>query len=297
MTTTELGMPKYFSYSAISSYMQCGKAYELERIKKVPQIPAWWFVGGTAVHELTEKWDRENFPENLVEQYWREAFDKEFEIRKAKSPDVTKWRAAGRRSKANPDGEDYLRWMDLGPEFIRNYIAWRKQSGWALWEAVVDFDKETGAFQSEPAIELELDFEVGDWAVRGFIDRVFTLPSNKLVVVDLKSGSRMPDNDLQLGTYAVGMEQQYGVRPEFGAYYNPRKNKLSRLYDLSTYTSDYLASLGTQFKAGIKDQVFLPHKTVLCDYCSVSSGCASFGGKDAHLYDSMHPLYKENQNG
>lgn len=94
----------------------------------------------------------------------------------------------------------------------------------------------------------------------------------------------MPDNDLQLGTYAVGMELQYGERANFGAYFNPRLNKLSSIYNLHNYSVDFLADLGIQLKRGIKNKVFLPNKTNLCNYCPVNQGCAAFGGKDAHLY-------------
>ena len=282
MTAVNLGMPGHFSYSALSSYMQCGKSYELQRIRKVPEIPAWWFVGGSAVHALTEQWDRENFPDSGLDQLWQEAFDKEFEERKAKFPDLKQWRAGGKRSKANPDGEDYLRWMELGPQFVRNYITWRERTQWELW-----------APNGEPAIECMLDFEVGDWRLRGAIDRVFIFPATgELVVTDIKTGSRMPDNDLQLGCYAVGMELQYGIRPTHGMYYNPRLGKPSQLFELAKFTPGYLAAMGSQLRSGIQAGVFLPHVTNLCDYCSVNHGCASYGGKLAHLYDPMHSNYQ-----
>jgi putative RecB family exonuclease len=268
--------------------MECGKRYQLEKIQHVPQIPAWWFVGGGAVHELTEMWDRENFPDSGLDRLWQEVFDRAFEAQKERFPDVTKWRAAGRRSKANPDGEDYLKWLELGPKFVRDYIAWRKLTEWRLWEV-----------GGEPAIELDLNFVVGDWKVRGAIDRVFWGPNGKdLIVVDLKTGSRMPESDTQLGFYAAGMEIQYGVRPSDGLFYNPRLGKPSRPYELSTYTPAWLDSLGGQLKTGIKGGVFLPHKTKLCDYCSVNHACASYGGDNAHLYDPMHKDYQgDQQNG
>lgn len=279
-------VPPHFSYSSLSSYMQCGQRWFLEKVARVPEVPSWWLCGGSAVHTVTERWEHEGFNDAMVELVWKEEFDKEVEAQQARFPDLTKWRTAGRKTKAKPDGEDYLAWMDLGPQFVRNYIEWRTvTSPWKLWDgAVTGFDPDTGEVETTTAIELALDFEVSGWKARGSIDRVFILPSGDLVVTDLKTGSRMPDSDLQLGLYAVGMEVQYGERPKYGMFYNPRKNQESQLYDLSNYTVDSLGELGVQFKRAIQNQIFLPHKSVLCGYCPVNNGCAAYGGKDANLY-------------
>jgi CRISPR/Cas system-associated exonuclease Cas4 (RecB family) len=282
-------VPPHFSYSALSGYMQCGQRYYLEKIAKVPEVPSFWFVGGRAVHTLTEMYDvegEEKFQESGLDQLWAEVFTKEVEAQSKKFPDLTKWRTAGKK-KVRPDGEDYLAWMDLGPQFVQNYIDWRSSSGWKLWdEAVVGYDHDTNFVEMYgPAVELPIDVKLGGWKMLGSVDRVFEHPdSGALVVVDLKTGSRMPDNDLQLGTYAVGMEVQYGERPNFGAFFNPRLNKLSEIYNLSVYTVDYLSSLGVQLKTGVQNKVFLPHKSNFCKACSVNDACPAYGGKDANLY-------------
>ncbi len=281
-------VPPHFSYSSLSTYMQCGQQYFLQKIAHVPEIPSWWFVGGSAVHELTELYDRlpEKFQESGLDQLWQEVFNQEVEKQKLKFPDVSVWRTAGKKSKAKPDGEDYLAWMDLGPRFVQNYIDWRTSSAMNLWcDAIVGVDPSTGEVETTEAIELPLEFEIADWKARGSIDRVFWSASGEdLVIVDIKSGARMPDSDLQLGLYAVGMEVQYGERPTHGMFFNVRQNKLSRAYDLSNYTVDSIGQLGVQFKRGIKNEIFLPHKSALCNYCPVNRGCAAYGGEDSHLY-------------
>jgi hypothetical protein len=282
-------VPPHFSYSSLNSYMQCGQRYFLEKVAHVPEIPSWWFVGGSAVHELTELYDKspEKFQESGLDQLWSEAFNREVEVQKTRFPDVSKWRTAGKKSKAKPYGEDYLTWMDLGPRFVQNYITWRSDSPMELWDgAIAGFDPETGAFEPYgPAVELPLDIALGGWKFKGAVDRVFwSADGQDLVVMDLKSGSRMPDSDLQLGTYAVGMEVHYGERPKYGMYFNLRQNKFSKAYDLSNYTVDSMADMGVQFKTAIQNKIFLPHKTVLCDYCPVNQGCAAYGGKDSNLY-------------
>ena len=282
-------VPPHFSYSSLSSYLQCGERYRLEKIEKVPEIPSWWFVGGSAFHAVSEIYDLEpeKFGKSGLDQLWAEVFNTGVSAQAEKFPDLTKWRTAGKK-KANPDGEDYLTWMDLGPKFVQNYIDWRASfSEWRIWEnAVIGYDYDTGTFEPYgPAVELPIDTPIGSWAMKGSIDRVFeNIDTGALLVVDLKTGSRMPENDLQLGTYAVGMELQYGERPVFGAFFNPRLNKLSPMYNLNPYTVDYLAQMGVSLKRGIQNKVFIPHKTNLCNYCPVNRGCATFGGEDAHLY-------------
>lgn len=50
--------PEHVSHSQYSSWLKCGKAYQLSRIIGLPEAPAWWSIGGTGVHSATEKYDR-----------------------------------------------------------------------------------------------------------------------------------------------------------------------------------------------------------------------------------------------
>lgn len=47
-------MVAHRSFSQFTSWLKCGKAYQLERIVKVPTTPAWYFVGGSAIHDALE---------------------------------------------------------------------------------------------------------------------------------------------------------------------------------------------------------------------------------------------------
>lgn len=55
--------PVYRSYSAFTSWLSCGKAWQLSRVAKVAEQPAWWFAGGKAVHSATEVYDHKRFEE------------------------------------------------------------------------------------------------------------------------------------------------------------------------------------------------------------------------------------------
>lgn len=52
-------LPTHISYSSLTTYLDCGWKYYLSRIVKVKEEPAWYLVGGSAVHEATEMYDFE----------------------------------------------------------------------------------------------------------------------------------------------------------------------------------------------------------------------------------------------
>lgn len=49
------------SFSSFTSWVKCGKAWQLERILQAPQTPAWYFIGGTTFHEVIEKYLKEQY--------------------------------------------------------------------------------------------------------------------------------------------------------------------------------------------------------------------------------------------
>jgi hypothetical protein len=51
-------LPAHLSYSALAGYTRCGKHYQLSRVLGLPERPAWWNLGGHAVHAATEAYDR-----------------------------------------------------------------------------------------------------------------------------------------------------------------------------------------------------------------------------------------------
>lgn len=52
-------LPAHISYSALTTYLDCGWKYYLTRIVQVDEQPAWYLVGGSAVHAATEAYDKE----------------------------------------------------------------------------------------------------------------------------------------------------------------------------------------------------------------------------------------------
>jgi hypothetical protein len=44
------------SFSSFTSWLRCGKAWQLQRELQAPEEPAWWSVGGSAFHTSVEKY-------------------------------------------------------------------------------------------------------------------------------------------------------------------------------------------------------------------------------------------------
>lgn len=45
------------SYSQMETLLSCGEKYRLTKIVQVPEQPAWYLIGGSAVHTATEVYD------------------------------------------------------------------------------------------------------------------------------------------------------------------------------------------------------------------------------------------------
>jgi hypothetical protein len=54
------------SFSAFTSWLRCGKAFQLERILQAPSEPAWWFAGGSAFHLAVEKFLHQKYEASKV---------------------------------------------------------------------------------------------------------------------------------------------------------------------------------------------------------------------------------------
>lgn len=59
-------MPEHFSHSQITSWLRCGKAYQLSRLVQAPEKPAVYLVSGNAMHSVIESINRRFFAEQQV---------------------------------------------------------------------------------------------------------------------------------------------------------------------------------------------------------------------------------------
>jgi hypothetical protein len=193
----------------------------------------------------------------MTNAYWDIAWLKE-----TKDLDFSKARVAGRSTKANPDREDAVWWMNQGSIWVDNYILWRKNNpDWKIWRTP----------QGAKAVEIELNPVIADVPVKMVIDRVFEV-NGQLVIVDLKTSARRPVSDLQLGFYKVGLEMQFGVEVNLGNYWMSREAGTGEMIDLSRYTLSMLEYMVSGFDKARKAGVFLPNLSS-CSFCGLTEHC------------------------
>lgn len=264
----------HLSYSALDNYLQCGERFRLERVVGVRQQPAWWFIGGSAFHTATERWDKgEDTNLNaLWSDAWKAEYDQAVTQRGFKDSDV---RSGGRATKAWPNKENEQWWQFHGPQMLASYATWRTTSGWNL---------------AEDGVEIPVEFSLGQTPVHGYVDRLFIDPDGQPVVVDLKTGGRAPASTLQLAVYAAGIEAAMGFRPILGAYYMARQGELTQVKSVQHLTPELLGRWFDSARDGIERERFIPHVTALCGTCSVAQFCEAQGGTPPALVPHTPPF-------
>lgn len=275
----ELREITHLSYSAHNDGLSCLKKLQLTRMTDAPRQPAVWLAGGLAVHAVTEAWDRAVYARSRqrfdLNREWRKAYGEAIADLREQEPDISRWRSS--------KTEDINVWGNhLGPELVGNYIRWRQLN--PEWEIA-----SLGPDDSEPAIELDVStFLPGcDLEIKAYVDRVFWNPNLQVhKIVDIKTGTRLPDSPLQFGVYAACITQKYNTVIDTGAAFMNRRSDLSRPYHLGRYTPLYVGNQLGKTAQIIKRGLFTAHVTPSCErMCDVRDACAAYGGHLAERYD------------
>ncbi len=270
--------PAHLSHSQVDTLSGCGQKYYLERILRAPQTPAWFFIGGHVVHEVTEILDRsvleygELWDEANIQQVCSETFLTEINAATKEEPDTSKWRAGG---KANAkEGEDW--WRTNAPKMVQRWQDWHYASTntLELWQLP----------NGQPAVEVELpNVTFGDVPVKLAIDRIMQdTNTGELLVVDIKAGSREPVGSNQLALYGEAVRRTFGIPIKYGAYWMARKGELTMPKDLS----GVIPTLDDRFAKArqmIDQGLFLANPGMFCGSCSVKSYCSAMGGSPEPL--------------
>ena len=276
--------PAHRSWSQIHTYQSCPKSYQLTRILRAPETPAWYLAGGSALHDVIEHisirmWHGENpSGANLLEE-WNLALDQQIErLETETGVPQAEWRRGGRATKDKPNKEDGVWWRSDGYRQLGGYIDWLTQ---AYADGVRIFDDKAG-----PWVERGVNISIGNVPVKMFLDLVVVLPGGELMVIDHKSGSRTPLPG-QLRLYAYGMDAADQPRPSLGAYFMTRTGELSAPWSLPADYDPVLDDLFINVDGAIRAQVFPPHLGTHCGSCGVAQFCAAYGGAKADEYDPI----------
>lgn len=276
----EFQLPLHVSHSAINNYIRCGKAYELGKLG-VEELPAWWLLGGGAVHKATEWLDKDEWDDS-PEMAFYTAFNLEIQDADDTEPDRDKWRKAGYGARA----QGYEHWMQQGPRYVRQ---------WANHE----ISNAADIFWAELDVSTTLPSGI---KIKAYLDRVLINHEPPLVeIYDLKTGSTRPDSDQQLGIYKVLLQDwlktQFGL-PYVAGYpivafnYMFKDDEFYEM-DVSNWTLETVDEIAKEWYNGISSGVFLPNRGKSCGTCGVSGACFLQSGDTilTRQHDILNPNY------
>lgn len=246
-----------------------------------PRRPALWLAGGSAVHEVTEKYDRMAL--NGVEQafqvgfIWERFFGLQLDKLRRADPNEYNWRSS--------QTEPISVWNTIGPQFVQSYIDWRRRSPYTIWTTP----------DGSPAIELDVSGMLPGCPVeiKGYVDRIFHDPVfDQLIIVDLKTSKRPPKNADQFAAYAALVTAKYGVTAALGAPFMNRKATLGTPYQLADFTPEAVGPVFGEAWKQIEAGDFTASPGEACFLCDMSASCAAKNGPLAARYDPDHPDYE-----
>jgi putative RecB family exonuclease len=269
--------PRRRSVSQMSSYMQCGESYRLERVARAPRRPAAWFMMGTAVHyviEMWELWGRQGTVKQAREMYAGE-FDRLVaeELERTEIP-TSSWLTGSKKS----GDVDVAERREKGQDHVQNYIEWAEATSpdWRI-----------ATLNDRPMLEYEFELDFGGVAVKGFIDQVVEDPEGKIYARDLKSGSRIPETPFQLAVYAQVL-RSLGIDSDEGSFVmtkNSDPKKIEHREPLGHWTKDKIDRMFQQFDAVERLGIYIPEPGGHCRTCGVAKYCSLMGHPDdAALY-------------
>lgn len=257
----------YRSVSQLQQYERCPHAYYLARIEKAWKRPAAWLAQGSAVHEALEARERSGRTMTLEETQdsFRESYAKHINEATAITPNLEFWFRSGPYDGA----KDIERRYGLGLDQVVRYFEWTD----AHPDEVIWISED-----GTPGIELEFDFDLDGIWIRGFIDQVLKV-GDEYVVRDLKMGSKVPQDDFQLGVYGLAIKELYGIEASVADYWMGKSGKPTYPYDISDWTREVVSEKFRELEDNIQAGRFDPNPDPdRCNFCDVASSCNYVAG-------------------
>lgn len=211
--------------TAVRTGEQCGMAYRLISRDQVPEVPAWWNVGGHTLHACAQAIEETiiagapaaEISDGLARTMWEKHWPEAVALTERESPGFERrhWRAANKGT----EGADW--WNEVGPHMVRDYAAasaqWHSE-GWSILTVPSPPYPMNTPMQLVHAMELEMrsPLPTGGELV-GHLDQAwFRITDSEdgqagaweIRIRDLKTGKDMPTDEWQLDAYTYLLYQR-----------------------------------------------------------------------------------------
>lgn len=265
-----LDVKAYRSVSQLTSYLGCAEAFRLQRIAKAPRKPAAWLMQGIAFHSAIEYWEKEDRRPTLddclavYENSWDEEHAKHLEWESSQWLTGTPKRdgnadIAIRHPKGMAQVADYLEFAEAHKE------EWR----------ILTLD---GVKALELRFEMDLGVPGNLVRVVGYIDQMVEYRNGAIRPRDLKTGTKRPDWEVQLGVYALAMRDVFKIADVWhGDYYMCKDKGVTKPYNLEAFTRESVTDWFHTLEEAVSREIFLPNPGSMCNVCDVWQWCSAVG--------------------
>lgn len=271
-------LPPHFSWSSLSSWVECGERWRLTRGHHYPEATWYATLAGSAVHSITEIIDKATFngadldEAELTAPNFKDVFVQNIENAKKRGKEI---KASGRVLKSHgkgggPNKKDAAWWLVEGQAMINRWV--NRRRAFTDWHIMRMPD-------GTPGVEVEVRVDFGGVEILGAIDRVMVDPDGRAAIVDLKTGA-VPVGVLQMATYGLALRILHGIGASVAYYWSPdSKDAYGRMigpFDLTAFDADRIEHMYRGARRGIEEGIFIPHVTGMCSGCPVKDQCWAY---------------------
>ncbi len=259
------------SYSSIELYLNCPKKYYFSKVEKIKAKKSKEQIFGTLIHSALKFLHQPNpLPHTLsqVLDYFKELWENTKEV---------DWQSE----------EEKNAYFEEGIRILKEYYKKNNPKNFLI----VDLEKRFFAKIKEGNHP-----EAKEHTLIGIIDRIDKISNNYFEIIDYKTSRKMPsqnvvDNNLQLGIYALGFEQNWPRFKEsplkLSLYFLKHSEKISTQKNQELIEKAKQKALKTI--SLIEQKKFPPFVSSLCDFCVYKKICPMW----KHLYQDLTPDDKQ----
>lgn len=193
-------LPPYFSYTQLKDFSQCPLLYKFKYIFRIPSAEKPFLLFGKVMHKA-------------LFRFVSESRSKKIDIKELMRIYKTQWISEWYESKKQE--EQYFK---LGEKSLRDfYKTFSKEKPQVL------------LINGQPALELMFSLKIGEYLLKGKIDRIDLQKNGGVEIMDYKTGSAKEkitgsDKD-QLLIYQIAAEEIFGLKPARLVFYYLDQNK------------------------------------------------------------------------
>ena len=168
-------------------------------------------------------------------------------------------------------------------KYLTSPVQKEQQDRKSLVPALESYQKWTASNPNQ-VVELEYEFEtkIGDYKVKGVIDRIEKTPEGEYVVIDYKTGGKTKkidaENSLQMNLYAYALKQneRFAKYPQKAVFFYVEKPEGEQLFEYIVNDEKVSEIIGVleQYANCIKDKKFeATPEQFTCKFCQYSDIC------------------------